>query len=271
MSTKSIVKLHRNSTMIDVSSPNCSQEEINVSLSAMKPLYDNSMDALSSESWDCLMGVNQMQEIIPGVFLGSNSSAQCLNQLHQYGIRHIVCVRCDSDVDQPQITDPNITYLTLNIADSATENIIRFFPKVKKFIDGALARDSTVLVHGTNGNSRSATLVLAYIMEKFGLSQEQAFNIVKQKRASISPNEGFVNQLTEYEPIYRARQTLNNGEPSHDNCRQKRKSEQLSESVDYDLIQRPPSPMTDNNNDEDFYQCPTDFSNNLYNLWLLKN
>lgn len=140
----------------------------------MKPLYDNSMDSLTSESWQCLMGVNHMQEIIPGVFLGSHSSAEnhCLGNLLQNGIRYIVCVHCESDIRQPQITDPNITYLTLNIADSATENIIRFFPKVRKFIDEALARNCKVLVHGTNGNSRSATLVLAYIMEKFGLSKE---------------------------------------------------------------------------------------------------
>lgn len=52
----------------------------------------------------------------------------------------------------------------------ATENIIRFFPKVRQFIDDALGKNRKVLIHGNNGISRSATLVLAYIMEKFGLT-----------------------------------------------------------------------------------------------------
>lgn len=112
-----------------------------------------------------------MQEIIPGVFLGSFTAAQ-KHCLLENEIRYIVCVRQDGEAHfiKPQISDPNFTYLTLNIADNATENIIRFFPKVRQFIDEALSNNCKVLVHGNNGNSRSATLVLAYIMEKFGLS-----------------------------------------------------------------------------------------------------
>lgn len=59
----------------------------------------------------------------------------------------------------------------MNIADTATENIIQHFHKVRTFIDEALNSGGRVLVHGNAGISRSAALVLAFLMEKYGLSQ----------------------------------------------------------------------------------------------------
>lgn len=92
----------------------------------------------------------------------------------------------------------------------------------------------------------------------------EALQFVKQKRASVNPNEGFQAQLKEYEPIYKARQILANGEPSGD-TRQKRKCEQLTETVDYNLIQRPPSPDLENNNYE-VMRNSVEFSDHLYRL-----
>ncbi|XP_044253844.1 serine/threonine/tyrosine-interacting protein-like [Tribolium madens] len=234
-----------------------------------EPMHE--MPTLQCSEWTYTMRRN-MQEIVPGLFLGPYSSAQkhCLKTLRDHGISHIICVRQDIEAQyiKPQINDLSITYLTLNIADTATENIIRFFPTVRQFIDEAFQRNGKVLVHGNNGISRSATLVLAYIMEKYGLSSKEAIECVKQRRGCIHPNEGFLAQLIEYEPIYKARQTLEKGETSNDNKRLKRKSEQLCESIDYDLIQPPPSPISDNNNH--VINCQPDFSNHLYKLWMMK-
>ena len=59
----------------------------------------------------------------------------------------------------------------MDIADQATENIIQHFKKVKAFIDEALNSGGHVLVHGNAGISRSAALVLAYLMETYGLTR----------------------------------------------------------------------------------------------------
>lgn len=45
-------------------------------------------------------------------------------------------------------------------------------------------------------------------METYGLSQTCAYAIVQQRRFCINPNEGFMAQLREYEPIYQAQKTL---------------------------------------------------------------
>lgn len=103
------------------------------------------------------------------------------------------------------------------------------------------------------------------------LFYREAFKLVKERRACISPNEGFVAQLAEYEPIYRARQSLEQGGSPSENHRKKRKSEQLAEIVDVDLIQPPPSPISDNNNHEYVAEGIHEISTHLHRLLFLKN
>jgi len=49
------------------------------------------------------------------------------------------------------------------------------------------------------GVSRSATLVIAYLMRKYKCGYEKAYNKVKDRRKIINPNAGFVMQLKQYD------------------------------------------------------------------------
>ncbi|XP_033209319.1 serine/threonine/tyrosine-interacting protein B-like [Belonocnema kinseyi] len=171
-----------------------------------------------------------MQEVVPGLYLGPYSSASRANlqALTECGITHIVCVRQDIEAHfiKPNFPD-KFKYLVLNIADAATENIIQHFQRVRTFIDDALREGGQVLVHGNAGISRSAALVLAYVMETYGLTQARAYTIVQQRRFCINPNDGFMAQLREYEPIYQAQKTLRNGQQSSTTQRSKRSFNQL--------------------------------------------
>ncbi|KAF3832440.1 hypothetical protein F7725_026105 [Dissostichus mawsoni] len=102
----------------------------------------------------------------------------------------------------------HVVYLVLDIADNPVENIIRCFPSTKEFIDGCLATGGKVLLHGNAGISRSAALVIAYLMETFGMKYRDAFSHVQERRFCINPNVGFVHQLQEYEAIYLAKLTI---------------------------------------------------------------
>jgi len=183
----------------------------------------------SPKEWTYTMR-RSMQEVVPGLYLGPYSSASRskLVSLQERGITHIVCVRQDIEAHfiRPNFPD-DFKYLVLDIADTATENIIQHFQRVKAFIDEGLNSGGQVLVHGNAGISRSAALVLAYIMETYGLSQTRAYAIVQQRRFCINPNEGFMAQLREYEPIYQAQKTLRNGQQSSARQRCKRTIHQM--------------------------------------------
>lgn len=171
----------------------------------------------TSEEWTYTMR-RSMQEIIPGVYLGPYSAAmkKQFQTLRDHGITHIICVRHKLEAYYIRPNFPHdFRYLVLEIADCLTENIIQHFPLVWKFIEESLSGGGKVLVHGNAGISRSAALVLAYIMEKYGLTLRKAFQVVQQRRFCINPNEGFMAQLSEFEPIYRAqRSVLQNGQTS---------------------------------------------------------
>ncbi|XP_036773927.1 serine/threonine/tyrosine-interacting protein isoform X1 [Manis pentadactyla] len=146
-----------------------------------------------AEEWTYPMR-REMQEILPGLFLGPFSSAMKskLSILQKYGITHIICIRQNIEAN---FIKPNFQqlfrYLVLDIADNPVENIIRFFPMTKEFIDGSLQTGGKVLVHGNAG-----------------ISRRDAFAYVQERRFCINPNAGFVHQLQEYEAIYLAKLTI---------------------------------------------------------------
>ncbi|XP_015767515.1 PREDICTED: serine/threonine/tyrosine-interacting protein A-like [Acropora digitifera] len=104
----------------------------------------------------------EMQEIVPGVYLGPYSAATNseLHVLKQVGISHVICIRHEREAHYIRANFPeHFIYLVLNVADSTTENIIRHFPKVKAFVDSCLRSGGKVLLHGTAGISRRLVTV----------------------------------------------------------------------------------------------------------------
>lgn len=56
-----------------------------------------------------------------------------------------------------------------------------------------------VIIHCSLGVSRSACFAIMYIMKKFGLSSNEAFELVKMQRNKSCPIEQFMNDLQEFE------------------------------------------------------------------------
>ncbi|GBC16542.2 dual specificity protein phosphatase 14-like [Rhizophagus irregularis DAOM 181602=DAOM 197198] len=89
-------------------------------------------------------------------------------------------------------------YLRLYVSDDPKGKISKFFEVSNAFIHEANQEGGRVLIHCWAGVSRSATLVLAYLLKQ-GLTYLDAFNHLKKRRSIIEPNSGFCLQLTKYE------------------------------------------------------------------------
>ena len=61
--------------------------------------------------------------------------------------------------------------------------------------------DGGVMVHCQLGQSRSASMVIAYLMRKQGLTYQKALDKVKFKRSIVRPNPGFQKQLQIWEEM----------------------------------------------------------------------
>ncbi len=66
--------------------------------------------------------------------------------------------------------------------------------------DDAERPRARVLVHCMQGISRSASIVIAYLMTTRGLSFEEAAGIAMRARPIVKPNSGFVAQLRDFQP-----------------------------------------------------------------------
>ena len=77
------------------------------------------------------------------------------------------------------------------------------FPKFDvayKFIK--LHSQANILIHCVLGMSRSASLVIYYLMKEKGWDYDTCINKILEKRPFVNPNAGFIQQLKEYYDKY---------------------------------------------------------------------
>lgn len=104
---------------------------------------------------------------------------------------------------QVQITTRNQELFTMVSVDMFTFKIDRYFDEACDFIGKAVGTKKTgkfngkILVHCKEGVSRSATLVLAYLVRDQEMTLQDAVSLVRSKR-EILPNQGFLQQLIDY-------------------------------------------------------------------------
>jgi hypothetical protein len=92
-----------------------------------------------------------------------------------------------------------LEYFRVDVDDASHEPIKSYFQETIEFIANKIHRDERVLVHCRSGVSRSATIVLAFVVHHLQISVHDAFFLVRSKRPVIMPNLGFMDQLCEYE------------------------------------------------------------------------
>ncbi|CAH8673702.1 unnamed protein product [Schistosoma bovis] len=132
-----------------------------------------------------------MDEIIPGLWLGPMPFAENISVLKRNGIMSILTLDI-LPLDCNVFKGFNMKFLYLR--DEPSQDLLEILEDALSFIDESIKNNSNILVHCAMGVSRSASVVIAYLMRQNHLSYEEAYNIVSRKR-SIFPNNGFINQL----------------------------------------------------------------------------
>lgn len=131
--------------------------------------------------------------VIPGLFISSQDPAVNIEILQKLNIQHILSIGVDLN-----LKFDTIKYNYCELLDLPEADILKPIEKCIKIID--MHRQQNILVHCNAGVSRSATIVIAYLMLLQKLSYADAFDKVKAVRNCIKPNEGFVRQLKMLEP-----------------------------------------------------------------------
>jgi len=129
---------------------------------------------------------------IDHVYFGGEGVAKNKAILDANNITHVVNCVC---LEVQNVFDRELKYLGLFLQDSGWEDILAVLYDVFDFIQEAKESQGNVFVHCSQGVSRSAALVIAYVMwrkkQGFDVTREQ----LKTQRGVVDPNVNFCTQL----------------------------------------------------------------------------
>lgn len=141
----------------------------------------------------------KLSQITDTLYLTNFRNAQNYEMLKDFRIRQILVVGNEM---VHHTKDFRVKYISID--DCPMANMMIHFDEAHEFI-----KQDTTVVHCFAGISRSATIVISYLMKHYGMSLSEALQYCREKRCIVCPNEGFLQQLEKYgEILYNSRQSL---------------------------------------------------------------
>ncbi|CAD7669883.1 unnamed protein product [Nyctereutes procyonoides] len=153
-----------------------------------------------------------LTRILPHLYLGSQKDVLNKDLMTQNGISYVL--NASNSCPKPDFICES-RFMRIPINDNYCEKLLPWLDKSIEFIDKAKLSSCQVIVHCLAGISRSATIAIAYIMKTMGMSSDDAYRFVKDRRPSISPNFNFLGQLLEYERSLKLLAALQGDGASH--------------------------------------------------------
>jgi hypothetical protein len=128
------------------------------------------------------------------LFIGNAKAAKDQSLLQKVSITHVVNLA-------GKVWFPGqFIYKECKIADAEDVDLEPILADVFAFIDAASEKKKgRIFVHCLAGVSRSAAIVLGYLMHRFNLALWHSFVYLKFRRDSIRPNHGFLQCLSKLE------------------------------------------------------------------------
>lgn len=137
-------------------------------------------------------------EIVEGIWLGDASDAMDIDTLKEQGIDSVVNCAEKHTLTCEEYYPFGWRYLGLECDDSAKYDILgNHLDEFVAFMDECVVNKKKVLVHCVAGINRSATLLIAYLVRRRGMSLIDAISLCHAKRPIILTNEAFVMSLIE--------------------------------------------------------------------------
>uniref|UniRef100_A0A8D3BCE4 protein-tyrosine-phosphatase n=1 Tax=Scophthalmus maximus TaxID=52904 RepID=A0A8D3BCE4_SCOMX len=180
-----------------LNSLNRDQDEEKSRMHLSLPLSSSLPASLSDESLMTPDAENAVvSAILPFLFLGNERDAQDLDLLLRLNIGYVVNVTTHLPLYH---VNSGLRYKRLPATDNSKQNLRQYFEEVFEFIEEAYQSGQGVLVHCQAGVSRSATIVIAYLMKHTLMTMTDAYKYVRSRRPVVSPNLNFMGQLLEFE------------------------------------------------------------------------
>ena len=124
-----------------------------------------------------------MNEVIDGIFIGDDLSSSDIPVLASNDIKNVLCMAEEHDIND----NTNINYIKYGVFDG---HLLpkRVLMECIEEIYRAVKAGEKILVHCLAGISRSATIVIAYLIKHKNMGFQEALNFVRTVRPCVSPH-----------------------------------------------------------------------------------
>ena len=133
--------------------------------------------------------------------MGDSYAGPDVGFLRSKGITHII--NCAYECEYAPRKHDGTEYMHIRAEDGPNERLRPYFSPTYHFIEAALSAGGKVLIYSYKGKSRSATITMAYLMRKRGMTTVEAYKYLKSKRSDVSPIATFKKELEDFERYLR--------------------------------------------------------------------
>ena len=167
------------------------------------PLTDEDIEKIVEAKMDDPASAD---EVFPNLFLGNKAAAEDVKYMKEKGITHLLNMGCSSLRSSKFLVCPDahaLASMNIELKNSpewGNMKVNECFEECGAWIDERLSKSGKVLVVCWQGASRSASIVLAYLMKFQKLEIKEALIKVKQIR-DVRPNNFFLQQLIDYQNV----------------------------------------------------------------------
>ena len=143
-----------------------------------------------------IFNLNPINKITEKIYLGDIDGAKNILFFKKEKINYTISLA--GKMFTPTYDKNIITFQKIiEIEDDPRENIIKYFKECIEIIENA----NKIFIHCMAGVSRSATIVICYLMWKEKKGVNEILKKVREKRPLVGPNYGFMKQLEIYENL----------------------------------------------------------------------
>lgn len=127
--------------------------------------------------------------IVTNLYIGSQDC--CVPEVI---VRHEIVSVLSVGIRAP-VQHPSVAYEHVECLDLPETDLQCVLTRCLPVINEARSAGTNILVHCNAGVSRSAAVVIGYLIRELNMSFESAYQLVKSNRPCIQPNCGFMKQL----------------------------------------------------------------------------
>ncbi|XP_037544175.1 serine/threonine/tyrosine-interacting-like protein 1 [Nematolebias whitei] len=139
-------------------------------------------------------------EIVAGLlYMGDQKQSQDTDILKDLTISAVVNLSHFTQNDSLESVVGNQTILNIPVTDSVESDLYSNFQPICRFINSHIRVRSRVLIVSRQGRSRSSAVAIAFLMQHFKYSLEEAWRYMLKCKSSMRPNTGFLQQLSDWE------------------------------------------------------------------------